>query len=212
MSFHVATLAVQPDNVELQRTFLAAADSFVERAKPVSILGINEAVNVFADHHFSAVSTHHPETGQIHVNQGPVSSDELYTFWCGLNNGAETLLAVAHRSLNLLLRSDVARNFRSAYYTACCVFDGRNCHRDVQVSAVLAQADSFKMLDPLTFPEFVKNRLFRSAVGRDYQRNMLADGFLCGMPEDSLRTLIPSGDYPVEITNDCVIRRLYDCC
>ena len=86
---------MQSDNVELQRTFLSATDSFVECAKPVSILSVNEVVNVFADHHVSAIGTHHPKAGQIHVNQSAIGSDELYTFRCGLNNGTETLLAVA---------------------------------------------------------------------------------------------------------------------
>src|SRR5580704_137358 len=76
MGLHVAALAVKPDDIELQRTFLSRANSFVKSTKAFAVPRRDEVVRALAYDHLSGSGTNHGEAGRIHLQHSTVRGDE----------------------------------------------------------------------------------------------------------------------------------------
>jgi hypothetical protein len=68
------------------------------------------------------------------------------------------------------------------------------------------------MIDALPSPKPLKNRYFlASTIGRDYKRNVLANGFPRGVSEQPLCASIPASDSAIQIfADDRIVRAIYD--
>ena len=83
------------------------------------------------------------------------------------------------------------------------VFDGGNGDGNIQGASVLADADRFKMIDPLPAAELLQDfGFFIKTVRREQDGDGLADHFLGGVAEHSLGGLIPTSDDAVEVFAD----------
>src|SRR6202789_1253434 len=78
------------------------------------------------------------------------------------------------------------------------------------MSAVFPSAHRFEVFDSLAPCQAPKNVFFfRTSFPRDDERNMLTDGFLCLISEQSLSALVPTGYRPIEfLAEDGIIGRI----
>ena len=95
---------------------------------------------------------------------------------------------------------DVTRNFGRADDIAAEVSDWRNGQRNVDEASILALSDSLVMVDPLTATDaFEDSRFFVVAIDRNEQSHRLADRFLAGIPEETLRAIVPARNDAVDV-------------
>src|SRR5262245_51544444 len=95
---------------------------------------------------------------------------------------------------------DIAGNFRRADDFAVKILNGRNRQRNVDQASVLALANSLIMLDALTAPNTFENRwLLVMPVGRNQDRDRLADNLFGQVAENPLRTPVPACDDAIKV-------------
>src|SRR5580704_11287956 len=63
MGFHASARALQSHNIELQSSFLAAADLFVESTKSVPVFRGDQVINALANDPLSAIGANHGQPG-----------------------------------------------------------------------------------------------------------------------------------------------------
>ena len=102
----------------------------------------------------------------------------------------------------LLLRN-VAGDFRRADDRSCLVGHRRNGQRNINQASVLATPLGFEMIDRLAAADTIENAYFLvPALGRNDDRNRLADNLVGGIAEEALCRFVPRRDDTVEVFAD----------
>ena len=107
---------------------------------------------------------------------------------------------------------NVPRDFRGPGDFSGLIKDGGNRHRNLDLSSVLADAHSLKMLHTLAPGDAGQYiRFLRDPVRRKKHEHGPADGLGGGVAENFFRARVPTGDDTVEgFSDDGVVRRLDD--
>ena len=116
-------------------------------------------------------------------------------------------------SAGLQAISDIARDLRGADNGPARIFDGRDGQGDIEKGAVFAPAFRLEMLNPLALPEPRENvELFLLTIhGNEQSRHWLPNRFVGCVPEQTLRTLVPTGNDSIQIfTDDRVVGGVHD--
>ncbi len=120
--------------------------------------------------------------------------------------GDERFLALAFR--------DIAGDFWGADYSAFFIPDGGNGERDIDECSILAPANRIIVLDALSPSNAVKDHsFFVFAVWRYENGNRFSSDFFSRIAEYSLGSFVPGDNTPIQVFADnCVVRRLHNCC
>jgi hypothetical protein len=133
---------------------------------------------------------------------------------CRLHGSQDVLCAVFglareidDLSLAPFALSYVASDFRCADDFSLGVPDRRNGQRNVDQTPMLALPNGFIVFDALAAPDSLNDPFFLLLViGRDQNRNRLADDFLGQIAENPLRTGIPTRYDAIEVLgDDCIV-------
>jgi hypothetical protein len=98
---------------------------------------------------------------------------------------------------------DVACDLGRANDAAFRILDRGHGERDVDSGAVLATSDGLKVINPLASSDARQDFAFLAPqLGRDQQRDRLADHLGRRIAEDAFGAFIPGGDDAVEVLAD----------
>ena len=98
---HPAASALEPDELELERSVLTRADALVERDERRAMLRGDQLEDSLPADIGEGVRLDHLESGSVHLEQRAVSGDELHALRLVVVHRAEELLAAAERFLGL---------------------------------------------------------------------------------------------------------------
>ncbi len=116
-------------------------------------------------------------------------------------------------TLGLQALSDITRDLRGSDNVPASIFDGRDGQGDIEQTSIFAPAFRLEMLNPLAPPEPRENvQLFLLTIRRNEQsRHWLPNRFGRRVPEQTLRTLVPTGNDSIQIfTDDRVVGGVHD--
>src|ERR1700694_4030820 len=167
-------------------------------AGTIEVVAMDEGGRAVADH-FLRRESQYVFAGWTDLDQGALAIRNQDQVLRRFENAAPLLNLLTKDLLGLVAFGDVASGLGCADDDARRGFDGRNAERNLDRTAVLAQALGFVVFDGFTQADPAQAVVhFGHPFGRNDQVETSADRFGRGVSEQSLGRRVPAGDRSAE--------------